>query len=299
MPPRYRRALIPGLLVALLVVVVIAAVAKQARADDGTPAPHRVSTITDARIEESSALVVSTRDPALAYTINDSGNAPRVFVVAIATGDVVGVTTLTGFTLVDTEALALDRDGQLMVADIGDNDGVRSSVALYALDQPGRGNHDVRPTRYRLAYSDGPQDAETLLSDPRTAAMYVVSKGLLGGEVHPVPSDLSTTRTTTLSTVPHVRVPVLVTDGDVTPDGSRVVLRNYLTAFAYDAATWKLTWSGALPRERQGESLAVEPGGRSFLVNTEGLPSPILRVTLPAGPPTAHLQPAGGIIDAG
>ncbi|MGI8536820.1 MAG: hypothetical protein ACR2K2_10045, partial [Mycobacteriales bacterium] len=72
-------------------------------------------------------------------------------------------------------------------------------------------------------------------------------------------------------------------------------------AYAYDPRNWKRTWSAALPRQRQGESLAVEPDARSILIGTEGLPSPILRVGLgdEAGSrQRPQLFPAGGIIDA-
>lgn len=299
MSPRYRRALIPGLLVALLVAVVVAAVTGRARADDGADGtPGRVSTITDARLPESSGLVVSTRDPGWAYTLNDSADAPRVFTVSISTGRVVGVTTLTGYDLRDTAALTIDRAGRLWVADIGDNEGVRTTVALYSMDQPGRGATSVRPVGYVLRYPDGPPDAETLLADPSTGAMYVVSKGMLDGQVYRVPSRLDRRVVNGLTSVPGAAAPVLATDGGFTPDGTHVVVRNYLNAAAYDARTWRLVWSTVLPRHRQGESLAVEPGGRSFLVGTEGLPSPILRAALPARLRADGLQPAGGVIDA-
>ncbi|MGH3424732.1 MAG: hypothetical protein ACRDO8_08390, partial [Nocardioidaceae bacterium] len=187
MHPRYRRALIPALLLALLVVVLIAALAREVQAADrtgGGSGGERVSTITDHRVPESSALVMSTRHPNLAYTVNDSGNAPVVYAIEVSTGQVVGATTLQGYDLTDVEALAIDRDGTLWVADIGDNDGVRHDLALYGIDQPGREDQTVEPERYRLRYSDGSQNAETLLADPRTGAMYVVSKGFLGGQVY-------------------------------------------------------------------------------------------------------------------
>ncbi len=57
----------------------------------------------------------------LAYTINDSGNAPIVFAIKISTGAVVGTTTITGNTPLDTEAIAIDGNGELWVADTGDN----------------------------------------------------------------------------------------------------------------------------------------------------------------------------------
>ncbi|MEO6473071.1 MAG: hypothetical protein ABIR57_13855, partial [Aeromicrobium sp.] len=79
MNPRYRRLLIPGLLAVLIVVVLLSALARSARGDTTTRPTDPigvVSTITDKHIKESSGLVLSLKDPDLAYTINDSGNDP-------------------------------------------------------------------------------------------------------------------------------------------------------------------------------------------------------------------------------
>lgn len=298
MHPRYRRALIPVLLVGLLVVVLVAALAREAGADEPAPA-ERVSTITDRRIPESSALVMSTRHPSLAYTVNDSGNAPVVYAIKVSTGRVVSATTLEGYEITDVEALAIDRSGTLWVADIGDNNGVRHDLALYAIDQPGRRDGSVEPERFRLRYSDGSQDAETLLADPSTGAMYVVSKGFLGGQVYRLPDRLSSKHENVMKPVKGVEAPVLVTDGGFLPDGSRVLLRSYRGVYSYDSKTWEPTWSAPLPKERQGESLAVEPDGESILIGTEGLPSPLLRVGLPGPGRATPLAPVGGVISAG
>ncbi|MGI8953124.1 MAG: hypothetical protein ACR2FL_00870 [Nocardioidaceae bacterium] len=197
MNPRYRRLLIPGLLLLLVTVVVVSALLPAARAvpHPSTPAvkshvvagpadeDDKVSVIRDKRIPESSALVVSTRDPELGYTVNDSGNDPSVFTLELSSGNVVGTTRLTGHTIKDTEALAIDSADELLVADIGDNDSERNDIAIYALAQPGRGDGQVRPTRYPLRYSGGPTDAEALLADPTGTDVFVVSKGLFGGEL--------------------------------------------------------------------------------------------------------------------
>lgn len=90
--------LIPGLLALLLVVVLISALAKEARGDE-QPTPHTLlSTIDDARISESNGWVLSKRYDDVAYTVNDSGNAPLVFALEISTGNVDGVTDLQGVT---------------------------------------------------------------------------------------------------------------------------------------------------------------------------------------------------------
>ncbi|KAA1422870.1 esterase-like activity of phytase family protein [Mumia zhuanghuii] len=297
MNPRHRRALIPGLLVVLLVIVLVAALAREARAADGEVDVERVSTITDARVPESSALVVSKRDPELAYTINDSGNVPTVFTIEVSTGDVVGATRLAGAEVVDTEALAIDHDGTLWVADIGDNDAIRSTVSLLAIEEPVLGEKSVRPLRYEVRYADGSADAEALLADPSGHGMFIVSKGLLGGQVYRLPQPLSRTSVNVAQPMAEAEAPALVTDGDFLPDGAQVVLRTYLGVHVLDATTWQETWSATLPETRQSESLAAEPDGTSVLVGSEGLPSPIQRVTLPEEQRAAMLAPASGIID--
>lgn len=269
------RAVAAGILAGALVVGVASPATSDAR--DG----ERVATITDERVPESSGLAASPSDPSLLYTVNDSDNTAAVYAIDASTGDVVGVTTIGGYTLGDTEALGVGSDGTMWVADIGDNGANRSDIALYAFPEPGRGDSTVTPTRYPLRYRSGPQDAETLLVGPKSRSIMVVSKGITGGTVYAAPRRLRADGPNVLRRVRRAHPPGLVTDGSFTPDGERVVLRTYGNAVVYDAATWDEAWAGDLPSQRQGESLTVEPDGESFLIGTEGLPSPILRIDMP------------------
>jgi hypothetical protein len=292
MNPRYRRLLIPGLLIALLVVVLVSSLVR--RADGAESAPVVVSTIADPRITESSGLAVSVEHDDLAYTINDSGNAPVVYAIRISTGAVVGTTTISGGTLVDTEALAIDRRGTLWIGDTGDNDARRTDVAIYTLPEPGPGEHAVTARRHPITYQGGPVDVEALLVDPRTDAVTLVSKGLFGGSVYRLPRTLSTTRPNRAAPT-GADVPALVTDGALTADGRHALLRTYATVHLYDAASWKLVRSHSTPPQKQGESLAIERSGRSFLLGSEGTASTLIRMplTLPAKPTPRPSSSAG------
>ncbi|HKE68453.1 MAG TPA: hypothetical protein VKB55_04310 [Nocardioidaceae bacterium] len=263
--------------------VAAAAVAGAALVSPAQPAyagDHKVvSTITDERIPESSALVQSKTDPHLAYTINDSGNANVVYVIEIATGDVVGTATI-DVAAEDTEAMAIGGDGRLYVADIGDNDFDRRTVALYAIDQPGRGDTTVTPDVYRVRYSDGPSDAETLLVDPATGRMSIVTKNLLAGGVYRLPKHLRENRVNLARSI-DVNTPGMVTDGAYLPDGDAVLLRTYIDIAVYSIPGWHKLGSIDTPRMPQSESLAAWNGGRSVLIGTEKLPSPIIQVKVP------------------
>ena len=111
----------------------------------------------DPAIVESSGLVA--RD-GLVSTVNDSGDAGRVFTVD-GTGRTVGVTTFADAP-VDVEALAPAGPGEVWVGDIGDNTASRDTIQV--ADVPvSASNLTTEPTVFDLAYPDGPHDAETLM----------------------------------------------------------------------------------------------------------------------------------------
>jgi hypothetical protein len=281
MNPRFRRLLIPGLLVGLLVVVIVASIARRA---DGAPADATVvSHIGDPRVTESSGLAVSRRHPDLAYTVNDSGHGPIVFAVRISTGEVVGTTRAEGVTWRDTESMALGPDDTLWVGDTGDNLGVRRDVALYAMPEPGPGDHVVRPKRYGYTLPTGPEDVEGIAIQPRTGRVLLMGKGLTGGSVYRLPATLHEDRANPAAETEWT-TPVLTTDSAFTPDGRYVLVRNYTITQVRDARTWEVLHTDELPEQAQGETIAPEPSGRSYLIGSEGADSALLRLRFSAGP---------------
>jgi hypothetical protein len=289
MNPRHRRLLIPGLLIALLVVVVIASLSRDA--DAAESAPDVVSTLSDDRIDESSGLVVSPDDDDLAFTINDSGSDPVVYAIEISSGATVGSATLDADPS-DTEALSIDGDGTLWVADTGDNDRERTDVALYSLPAFGRSDQGtVEATRFPLSYPKGPRDVEALAINPLTDEKFLLTKGLLGGEVYALPDELVAGEPNEVTALAPA-VPGVITDAAFTVDGRHVVARDYSSAHVLDAGTWESLSSTELPPAEQGETLAMEASGRSYLVGSEGAGSPLIRIPLTAPAPRQSGAPS-------
>jgi hypothetical protein len=227
----------------------------------------------DPEIVESSGLAVVD---GLLVTTNDSGDSGRVFAVDLSSGQTVGVTAWSADPE-DVEALAPAGGGEVWVGDIGDNTAERSSVSVSRV-AVGTGNRDVDVPSYDLVYPEGPRDAESLLADPATGRLYVVSKGVLGGAVYAAPERLSARRPNRLEEVG----PVLgiATDAAFFPDGRHIIVRSYSEAAVY-------TWPGleevgrfGLPQQEQGEGIAVAGDGTIY-VSSEGVQAPVLRVTLP------------------
>ena len=254
-------------------------------------------TPADPRIDEGSGMVVSLSHADTVWIVNDSGDAARLFAVDTTDGHTRAVVTLSGATNVDWEALAISPDGgvpHLWVGDVGDNDAVRPSIQVYRLAEPDlvTGSTDAW-TGYDFVYPDGPHDAETLLVDPRTDRLYVVTKGLLGGSVYEAPEVLRSDATNQLTRIGSA--PLVVTDGAFRSDGS-VVLRNYLNGFLRPSVTGPDQKFG-LPRQRQGETLAVLPGDDTAYVGSEGAGTPVRLVTLPSlssAPPSNSPTPGSG-----
>jgi hypothetical protein len=282
MNPRHRRLLIPGLLIALLVVVLVASFLGRADATT-TPAPGGAEiacTVTDPRIDEQSGLAVSVAHAGTAYVVNDSGSDPEVYALDLTTCDVVGVTELEDVAWRDVEAMALDGDGTLWIADTGDNDAVRDDAALYSLPEPGRDDGTATPLTHPVAFETGSEDVEALLVDPVTGAKWVVTKGWLGGEVMALPADLPTDAVS-VATSTGFEMPILVTDAAMTPDGRYAVVRTYLGATVHDVQhEFAQVGTVSIPVQPQGETIAVEPSGTSVLVGSEGVDQPLYRLPL-------------------
>lgn len=262
-----------GLLLVLLIVVLVNSLVKKA---DGAEATHQVATLSDPRITESSGLALSGSHRDIAYTVNDSGHAPVVYAVSLATGRTVGTATLDA-SVVDVEAIAVGPDERIWVADIGDNRRARSGVALLALDEFGATDVRVKPQRFDLEYPDGPTDAEALAVHPVTGQLLIVAKSLAGGAVYEVPEKLRERGVNRLK-ARNAAVGPLVTDAAYAPDGRHLVVRDYLAAHVFDTRAFRRVETVRLPALQQGESLTVGRDGASVLVGSEGASSPIYRV---------------------
>lgn len=93
--------------------------------------------------KEISALVASRAHPGVFWSLNDSGDEPRIYPVR-ADGAVVpsvryaqtpGV-LIAGAVNSDWEDMALDASGRLIVADVGNNTNARRDLTLYILPEP-------------------------------------------------------------------------------------------------------------------------------------------------------------------
>jgi hypothetical protein len=266
------------LLAGILVVPFALGLGSAAQADDGGRG-EAVFSFRDPAIVESSGLVAQD---GLVYTTNDSGDSGRVFAIDPASGETVGVTRWSDEPT-DVEALAPAGPGHVWVGDIGDNGASREGIQVSRVPV-GRGERRVDVTSYALTYPDGPENAETLLADPRDGRLYVATKNVFGGRLFAAPRTLSSTGTNRLRPVGEVLA--IATDGAFLPDGRHLVVRDYSRAVVYSFPDLEEVGGFVLPDQEQGEGLATL-GADELLVSSEGQGSDVLRVRLPPAVRTA------------
>ena len=254
-----------------------------ATAAPAEPKATVVFSFQDPEIVESSGLV-ATGD--LFLTVNDSGDRGRVFVVDDQ-GRTVGVTSW-ATEPTDIESLAPAGPGEVWVGDTGDNRRGRDSITVLRVPY-GEQDQEVAPAAYELVYPDRAHDAETLMANPRTGQLFVVTKDVFGGTIYAAPRALSADHPNELRAVGDGFS--FATDGSFFPDGKHYVVRGYTSAAVYSFPDHERLGSFQLPPQDQGEGIAVGPDDRIYL-SSEGQSSDLLRVRLPAEVAAAMQPPA-------
>jgi PKD repeat protein len=240
----------------------------------GTPTVTGV--LTDTGLDELSGMAMSRRSDGTDRIWVHEDKQAEELVALDAAGVVHARRQLVGVQTVDTEDLATVVDPQTGVAwlylgDIGDNDVVRESIAVYLMEEPDpNADGEVYPSAVELQYPDGAHDAEALLVDPRTMDLYVITKVLSGGTgVYRKAAPHDTTGLHTLEQVSTLSLEGGVTGGDFAPDGAALVLRTYLTT----AWLWRrqTTVSSALLGAPCAIPIASEPQGEAITFEAAGL----------------------------
>ena len=241
-------------------------------------------TVRSEEAPELSGLAESRAQPGVLWTHNDSGDRPRVFALR-PDGRVLADLDVPGAEAVDWEDIAI-RGRELYLGDIGDNARQRPAIDVYRVPEPRvpAAGATAPATRLQLRYPDGPHDAETLLVDPRSGDIAIVTKEVSGRSGVYVARDSSTTlrRTGTLD----LGLGGLATAGDVSADGRVIAIRTYGNVYAWRrprgvslaAALRRAPCMSPTPlREGQGEALALTHDGRAFFTVPEGLHAAIRR----------------------
>ncbi|MBL9135675.1 MAG: hypothetical protein JNK85_07400 [Verrucomicrobiales bacterium] len=207
----------------------------QAVASDYAPGAP-VGRITENRLAEISGIAASRQNSGVFWIHNDRAR-DQVFAVS-ASGEVLSTWTLGG-EVSDFEDIAVGPGPRadlqyVYCGDIGDNSATRSSIRVYRAAEPAVYEYTAKfgltmefpvVERFDLTYPDGAHNAETLMVDPWTGDVLVVTKESgIARFYRAEAGDLADGAETTLSLLAEVDFDI-ASAGDISPDGREILLR--------------------------------------------------------------------------
>jgi hypothetical protein len=255
-----------------------------------------------AALAELSGIAASRRHPGVYWAHNDSNNAGALFAIDAA-GKILARFPIRGLRPRDTEDVAVGpcapraRQSCIYLADTGDNRKRRERVWIARVAEPDAlDGRTLVVAADSFRYPGGARNTESLLVDPVSARLYVISKSVDGlGEVFRLDglgSDAGG-RAVPVATLPApAALARLTTAADAHPAGERVILRTY-------AGVWELRRPGAKSLEEvfsatpvevtgapqlQSEAVTYASDGDGYLLASEGERSPLHRVPCAAAP---------------
>jgi hypothetical protein len=274
--------------------------------DEPEPFARVSGLMVDDALGEVSGMAASRRHADVLWVENDGGNAPVLYAVS-PRGALLATDPVEGVANTDWEDLAafeLDGRHYLLIADIGDNGGLRRTLQLHAVEEPA----SLRDTVLRPAWSvsfrwpDGPRDCEAAFVDAAAGKVLLVSKKRHPPELFEVPlrpaagTTVVARRIGTLAGVPRAdarsledrprvaRLVGQVTSADLSPDGRDLAVLTYQGVLFYRRGKTD-SWAQAVARKPrieplppllpQAEALAWSANGTGLHATGEFRPAPI------------------------
>lgn len=264
--------------------------------------------LLDAQLAEISGLAASRRHSGVLWLHDDGGNPARLFAVDVE-GDRLATLRLEGITKTDWEDMAafeLDGRSYLLIADTGDNGGLRRTLQLHIVEEPARLENARLKPAWSIAFRwpDGPRDCEAVAVDVVGGRVLLISKKRRPAELftvplRPGPGLQTATRLGHLAGVPQAsleesrrdprgaRLQGQVTAADLSPDGRTLAVMTYRDLLLYPRQSDQ-SWAQAvarppkvqrLPLLPQAEAMGWAADGRSLYATGEFIPAPLYRIT--------------------
>ncbi|GIL22862.1 MAG: hypothetical protein BroJett042_13750 [Bacteroidota bacterium] len=238
--------------------------------------------VVDLKLEEASGLVASVAHPGYFWAHNDSGNSAELFLID-SNAQIAATLLLANVPNRDWEDITLGAGPEagknyLYVGDIGDNRAQFPYKIIYRLEEPAQiesGVINQFDTLY-VQLSDGVRDSETLMIDPISSDMFIVSKREDSVRVYQFANTWKSGDTLTAEM--KIKIPYFNTvSADISADGSEVLLKNYDHIYY-----WKRKGSESIADllkqvpselaykpEKQGESIAWSRDGSGYYTLSE------------------------------
>ena len=244
--------------------------------------------IENERISEASGLARSKIYKDVLYTHNDSGDKNVIYVIN-KDGESIGKLVIEGCPARDWEDISVgpgpdNGKSYIYIANIGDNKAVYDKKYIYRFREPEL-KFDKIPFRLSIhdaetitfQYPDGNRDAETLLTDPLTLDLYVITKREDNVRIYRLPYPQSTVDLIIADCIGSLKL-TMVVGGDISSSGTELIIKTYESVYIFNRKPEERV-SDALKNsfieilsyisEPQGEGICLEIDGSGFYTISE------------------------------
>ena len=255
-------------------------------------AGQAVGTITEPGLVELSGLAAGERNPSVLWAHDDE--VPVLWALDTM-GKVRARYQLEGpgvHANGDNEDIAVipgqaPGSGHVFLGEIGDNNEVKKTISIYRVLEPAVPDSYVEETlvaeTMQVVYPDAPHNAEALLVDPKTAEIFILQKTVSSSATIWHVGQFVPEMTVTAAAMGTVDQGPLITAGDISRDGTLIVLRNYTTT----AWVWPRQEGETVPEalshvpceitietEPQGEAICFSQDGKALFSSSEKATQP-------------------------
>lgn len=245
---------------------------------------QRLAHLSNKELSEVSGVAASANNAGLLWMLNDSDNGPKIFLVNDKL-DIMLTCTLEGVKNRDWEDLAIGRGpdpnkNYVYVGEIGDNRAAYDYKNIYRFEEPVllNGSKTLAIEKFdtiTFALSDGKKDTESLMLDPKTKNLYVISKRENPVYVYELKYPQSTHDTIIAEKLISLPLSQAVAAG-FSENGNELLVKNYKNVYYWNIGNRKL--ADALKdeplvvqykEEPQGESITFSRDGKGFYTISE------------------------------
>lgn len=267
----------------------------------------------DGQLDEVSGIAASQREDGLLWAIDDSGKPANLYAISHR-GSRLGTFKIEGVKKTDWEDIAsfeLDGEPYLLIADTGDNGGIRKTLSLHIVAEPrdAEAVGVLKPAwSIQFRWPDGARDCEAIAVDAARNQILLITKKRQPPQLYILPlraeggKKTAKTQTArlagTLAGVPQAKAserrdnPAMarlrsqVTAAGINPQRDAIAVLTYANLLIYPRAPDD-SWAQAVARPPlvvpmallpQPEAVAFSRAGKGIYVTGEFSPAPILFV---------------------
>lgn len=223
-------------------------------------------------LNEASGVAVSRSNPNFFWSHNDSGHPNWLFPVP-ANGENFGYIAVNGAGARDWEDICIGPGpvngvNYIYLADIGDNNHQYSFIIIYRVPEPDLSgitqNHTLsinadNVERFEFEYPDGPIDSESLMIDPWTKDIYLITKSGYRSILYRAKAPLDSSKRTKLEKIAQFPFNGALAS-DISADGKHIAIKTFSRIYYWQRQ----------PEQSVVEALSVQPKLLPYILEPQG-----------------------------